>query len=88
MAYNKSNKKSKLALFLLILAGIVVGGFLGSLVENVKFLSWLNFGFTFGMKTPLDLDFKVVFLLFRITMDITIASLVGIAIAIFVYRKI
>lgn len=88
MAYSKSNRKSGLALFFLILAGVVLGGFLGSLAEGVSVLSWLNFGFEFGMKTPLALDLKVVFLQFQIMMDITIASLLGIAIAIFVYRKI
>lgn len=88
MAYNKSSRKSGLALFFLILAGVVLGGFLGSLTEGIKALSWLNFGFKFGMKTPMALDLKVIFLQFQVLMDINIASLLGIAIAIFVYRKI
>ena len=34
--------KNSWALFLLILAGIVVGGFLGYLARDVSWLSWLN----------------------------------------------
>ncbi|MBC7958326.1 MAG: DUF4321 domain-containing protein [Vallitaleaceae bacterium] len=82
------NIKNKWTLFFLILAGIVLGGFLGSLAEDVKFLSWLNFGYAFGMKTPTELDLKVIFLQIQILLDITVASLLGIVIAIFVYRKI
>lgn len=88
MAYSKSSRKGGLALFFLILAGVVLGGFLGSLAEGIEALSWLNFGFKFGMKTPLGLDLKVIFIQFQILMDINIASLLGIAAAIFVYRKI
>ena len=40
--------KNNWALFLLLLAGIVLGGFIGSLAAGVPFLSWLNYGQTFG----------------------------------------
>ena len=36
-------------LLLLLLTGIVLGGFLGSLAEGVSWLSWLNFGQSFGL---------------------------------------
>ena len=39
--------KNNWALFLLLLAGIVLGGFIGSLAAGVPFLSWLNYGQTF-----------------------------------------
>ena len=31
-------------LLLLMLAGIVLGGFIGNLAEGISWLSWLNFG--------------------------------------------
>ena len=36
--------KNNWTLFILILAGIVLGGFLGNLAQSVPWLSWLNYG--------------------------------------------
>ena len=47
--------KNNWALFLLLLAGIVLGGFIGSLAAGVPFLSWLNYGQTFGFANPIVL---------------------------------
>ncbi|PKM50249.1 MAG: DUF4321 domain-containing protein [Firmicutes bacterium HGW-Firmicutes-7] len=88
MAYNRNGAKNGWSLFFLILAGIVLGGFLGSLAVGVSFLSWLNFGYTFGMNAPVIIDLKVIFLQFKLSFDISIASLLGICVAIFVYKKI
>ena len=38
-------RKNNWACFLLILAGIVIGGFIGSLLP----VQWLNYGQTFGL---------------------------------------
>lgn len=88
VAYNSSKSKSNWVLFLLILSGIVLGGFLGSLADGVNALSWLNFGYNFGMNSPLALDLKIIFIQFKIAITINVASIIGIIIAIFVYRKI
>lgn len=88
MAYKRSGSKSGLVLFFLILSGIVLGGFLGSLTENIPYISWLNYGYSFGMNNPVEIDLKVIFLKIQLLFDISIASLFGIAISIFVYRKI
>lgn len=84
----RSNGKNGWALVLLILSGIVIGGFLGSLGKDVPYLKWLDFGYAFGMSSPLALDLKVMFLQFQISFDITVASILGIALAIFIYRKL
>ena len=47
--------KNNWALFLLLLAGIVLGGFIGRLAAGVPFLSWLNYGQTFGFANPIVL---------------------------------
>ena len=44
-----AGSKNAWALFLLILAGIVLGGFIGVLAEGVPALSWLSYGQTFGV---------------------------------------
>ena len=40
-------KRSSLVLLLLMLAGVVLGGFIGYLAKDVSWLSWLNYGQTF-----------------------------------------
>lgn len=89
MAYQKRNEKNGWALFLLILAGIVLGGFIGNLASGVPFLKWLDFGYSFGMKgDPLVIDLKVMVLTFKLLFNITLSSLLGIVLAVFIYRKI
>ena len=75
-------------LLLLLLSGIVLGGFIGSLASSVPFLSWLNFGQSFGLNDPLVLDLGVLIITFGLSIKITLASLIGVVLAIIVYRYI
>ena len=75
-------------LLILLLSGIVLGGFLGSLAEGISWLSWLNFGQSFGLNSPLVLDFGVLVITFGLTIKITMASIVGVALALTIYRII
>ena len=75
-------------LLILLLSGIVLGGFLGSLAEGISWLSWLNFGQSFGLNSPLVLDFGVLVITFRLTIKITMASIIGVALALIIYRII
>lgn len=76
--------KNNWACFLLILAGIVIGGFIGSLFPN----TWLNYGQSFGLSSPLILDLGILSITFGLSIKITIASIIGIAVAIVIYRFI
>ncbi|GMQ64985.1 DUF4321 domain-containing protein [Vallitalea maricola] len=87
MSYRRSNKNGW-ALFLLILAGIVLGGFLGSLAKNVEWLRWLNYGLEFGMENPVKLNLEVLVIVLQLNFKITITSIIGIIAGIFVYRKL
>lgn len=78
--------KNYWALVFMILAGVVLGGFLGQLAAGVPALSWLNYGQTFGLSTPLVLDLGILVLTFGITLKITIAGIIGIVLAIVIYR--
>lgn len=78
--------KNYWALFLLLLAGIVLGGFIGSLAAGVPFLGWLNYGQSFGLTNPIILDLGILVLTFGLNIKITIASIIGIVIAIIIYR--
>ena len=76
-----AGSKNAWALFLLILAGIVLCGFIG-----VPALSWLSYGQTFGVETPIVLNLGLVVITFGLTIKITIASIIGVIISIFIYR--
>ena len=80
--------KNTWALFLPLLAGIVLGGFIGTLTAGVPFLSWLNYGQSFGLTSPVVLDLGVLVLTFGLTIRITIASIIGVLLAILIYRLI
>lgn len=80
--------KNAWVLFLLLLAGVVLGSFLGHFTNNIPALSWLDYGKTFGLSSPLKLDIGVMVLTFGITIRFTIASIIGIIAAIVIYRLI
>ena len=78
--------KNYWVLLLLVLAGVVLGGFLGELASNVSFLSWLSYGQSCGLHKPLVLDLGILVLTFGLTIKITIAGIIGILLAILIYR--
>lgn len=81
-----TGRKNVWALFLLILSGIVLGGFIGMLAEGVPALSWLSYGQSFGLDSPIVLNLGVLVITFGLSIRISIASIVGIIIAILIYR--
>lgn len=78
--------KNNWALFLLLLSGIVLGGFIGNLAAGVPGLSWLSYGQSFGLTSPIVLDLGIMVLTFGLSIKITIASIIGVLIAILIYR--
>ena len=83
-----TREKNIWILLLFILSGIVVGGLLGNLASHVDFLSWLSYGEEFGLSAPIELDLNVVKLTFGLMFKINIASIIGIVLAIFIYKKV
>lgn len=77
-------RKNNWACFLLVLAGIVIGGFIGSLFPS----TWLNYGQSFGLSAPLVLDLGILNVTFGLSIKITVSSILGIAAAIVIYRFI
>ena len=87
MSWRATNdEKQKFLDSLLLLAGIVFGGFLGEATKSISLLSWLNFGQSFGLDTPLVLNLGVLVITFGLTIRITMASIIGVAIALLIYR--
>lgn len=81
-----TGSKNAWALFLMVLTGIVLGGFIGMLAEGVPSLSWLAYGQSFGLDEPVILNLGLLVVTFGLTIKITIASIIGVIIAIFIYR--
>lgn len=85
--------KNKWALFLLILAGIVIGSFIGHLVRKVDFLSWLHYGIDFAIGNPdgsniVSLDLGAAAIYFGIRIRITVGSVIGAIASVFIYKKL
>lgn len=75
-------------LLLFICAGLVIGGLLGQMAAQVDWLSWLAYGQRFGLDNPMVLELNVIKITFGLVININIASIIGMAIALFLYRKI
>ncbi len=84
--------KNSWALLLLILAGIVIGGFIGHLARDISWLSWLNYGQEFGIGSGsngyLTLNLGVIVINFGLSIKINIASIIGVMISILIYRRL
>ena len=81
-------RKNFWILLIMLLAGIVLGGFMGQLANGISWLSCLNFGQSFGLDSPLVINFGILVITLGLTIKITMASIIGIAIAIIIYRMI
>lgn len=75
-------------LTLFILSGLVIGGLLGRFASEVDFLWWLDYGESFGLTSPLELDLNIIRLTFAISFKINVASIIGLIISIIIYKLI
>ena len=84
----KAGSKSPWVLLVLMLAGIVLGGFIGTLTQNSSALSWLNYGQSFGLDSPIILNLGIMVITFGLSIKITIAIILGLILAAIIYRFI
>ena len=75
-------------LIIFILSGLVIGGLLGELATRVDWLWWLSYGQTFGLADPITLDLSIIQITFALMFRISVSSIIGMLLAIFIYRKI
>ena len=94
--FRKKNGGTKVAtrekniwiLLVFLLSGLVIGGLLGELASKVDFLWWLSYGESFGLTNPITLNLNIMEVTFGLMFKINVASIIGMAIAIFIYRKV
>lgn len=88
---NISKYKNGWMLLLFILIGVVIGGLISELTSGIGALSWLSYGGTFGINSsgnPLVLDLGILIVTFALQIKITIASIIGVILAIIIYKVI
>lgn len=82
-----TKEKNVWILLIFILSGIVVGGLLGELAARVDWLWWLSYGQSFGLNEPITLDLSVIQITFGLMFKINISSIIGMILAVFIYKK-
>ena len=83
-----TKEKNIWILLIFILSGLVIGGLLGELASRVDWLWWLSYSQSFGLENPIVLDLSVVKITFALMFKINIASIIGMILSIFIYKKI
>ena len=81
------SSKNAWVLVIVLLAGITVGGFLGSLCTDIPYLGWLNYGQTFGFEDPVKLDLGLIWISVQFVVKFTISGILGMIASAFIYRK-
>lgn len=83
-----TREKNIWILMVFILSGLVIGGLIGEFTKDVDFLWWLSYGQSFGLSAPIELDLNIVQISFGLMFKINVASILGMIIAVFIYKKI
>ena len=83
-----TKEKNIWILLIFILSGLVVGGLLGELASRVDWLWWLSYSQSFGVQTPITLDLSIMQITFALMFKISISSIIGLVLAVFIYKKI
>lgn len=83
---NISKYKNGWLLLLFIMIGIVLGGLIAESTAGISSLSWLSYGNSFGLDSPLILNLGVLVITFALQIKITIASIIGVILAIIIYK--
>jgi hypothetical protein len=79
--------KNGWALVLILLAGIVIGGFIGYHLVDVPFVGWLAYYHEFGISEPVKLDLGIIELRFGLMLRVNVAGVIGLLLGILLYKK-
>ncbi len=82
--------KRTLLLLFFLLGGVVIGGLIASLCAHVGFLSWLSYACAIGFNpdAPFVLDLSVLQLSFGFFINISVAQIIMVGLAIFLYTLV
>ncbi len=71
---------------LVLCIGAVLGSLIARVTSGISFLAWLSFGDTFGV-SPFTVDLGFVSFTFGLTIEITIAAIIGLILALIACKK-
>lgn len=60
----------------LICTGVVIGSLVANVTTDISFLSWLGYGLSLGITTPLVLDLGIITFTFAATFNISVAVII------------
>lgn len=84
----KGAEKGKSFLWFLIILGAICGSLVGNAIgNNFNFLSFLKNSYSIGMTEPVVLNLNVIVLTLGIKFSINIMTIIGIIVAIILYRR-
>ena len=84
----KSAERRNSYFIFFILIGAISGSFIGGLLgDNINALRFLKSTYTIGMASPMVIDLKVLAITFGMNFNINIMSIIGVVLAIILYRK-
>ena len=83
-----TREKNIWILLVFLLAGLVIGGLIGKLASGVPGLWWLSYEQQFGLETPFILDLSILKITIGLMVKINVASIIGMILSIFIYKKI
>ena len=75
-------KRVNWVFIIVVLIGFVIGRFVGTYFDG----TFLNYGQTFGMNSPVELDLGFLIFTFGLKIQITIASVLGVIVSLLVYK--
>jgi len=77
-------KRVNWVFIILVLIGFMLGRFIGTYFDG----TFLNYGASFGLTNPVELDLGFLIFTFGLKIQITIASVLGVIISLVVYKFI
>lgn len=84
----KGTVKSTAFLWFLILLGAVAGSLIGDAIgSRISILQFLKDSYEIGARTPLVLNLKILTLTVGINFNINIMTIIGVIVAIILYRR-
>ena len=74
---------------LYIVAGIIIGSLIAAFAPLIPWLAWLAFGpnLSFAAENPAVLDLSILRIAFGISLTITVAHVICIAVAVFIFYR-
>lgn len=70
------------------MSGLIIGCFIGDMVKDIKYFSWLNYGKTIGLLSPLSINLEIISIQFSFTIKFTLSGIIGMIISVLIYKKL